>query len=254
MDNREYFPLYPSPFWVTKPLLFFDRLLRLRKHAICQIHEYTPEMFAQGQGWPTHADTMIGIKRLENIEDCIEDVIKNNIPGDLMEAGVWRGGSGILMMAMLKERNIKDRQVWMADSFEGLPRPNPKKYPADKGDKHHLHRELAVSIENVEQNFKKYNLLTEQVKFLKGWFKDTLPAAPIKQLALLRLDGDMYESTLDVLKNLYPKVSPGGYIIIDDYGGLSSCKQAVDDFRKQYAITEAIEVIDWTGIYWKKQI
>ncbi len=250
--NTEYFPLYKSRFISSIPLLFLDRFLRLKNHAICIIHNYKKEMFVEGKGWPTHADTMIGLKRLENIEQCVEDILENNIPGDLMEAGVWRGGAAIFMRALLKDKNIGNRIVWLADSFQGLPKPDPGRYPADKGDKLYKFEELIVPLEDVKYNFEKYNLLDEQVKFLEGWFKDTLPSARVQQLALLRIDGDMYESTMDVLKNMYPKLSKGGYVIVDDYGGIPACKKAVHDYREQNNVTAKIETIDWTGVYWKK--
>ena len=155
-------------------------------------------------------------------------------------------------MYLLKENKITDRIIWVADSFEGLPRPN-KNYTSDIGDKHYSYKQLKVSIEEVKSNFDKYNLLDNQVKFLKGWFKDTLPVAPINKLAVLRLDGDMYESTTDCLENLYPKLSVGGYLIIDDWGALPSTKQAVIDYREKNEITEKIIPVDWTGAFWKKE-
>jgi O-methyltransferase len=103
----------------------------------------------------------------------------------------------------------------------------------------------------VRSNFAKYGLLDDQVVFLKGWFKDTLPVAPIGKLALIRLDGDMYGSTMDALLALYPKLSPGGYCVIDDYA-LDGCKKAVTDYRKNSGISAPIEHIDWTGAYWRK--
>jgi len=205
-----------------------------------------------GQDWPSYAHTMVGLKRLDNIQFCVEDVIKRQIPGDLIETGVWRGGSTIFMRAILKAYDIADRNVWVADSFEGLPMPNEDQYPADKGDPHYKFAELAVSLEQVRENFAKYDLLDDQVKFLKGWFRDTLPTAPIKQLAVLRLDGDMYESTMDALTSLYPKLSVGGYMIIDDYGAIAQCKQAVHDFRNAHQITDEIIGVDWTGVYWQR--
>jgi O-methyltransferase len=90
------------------------------------------------------------------------------------------------------------------------------------------------------------------VVFLKGWFKDTLPTAPIERLAVLRLDGDMYSSTIEALTSLYPKLSPGGFCIIDDYGAIAGCKQAVDDFRREQGITAELQPVDWTGRYWRK--
>jgi len=167
----------------------------------------------EGKDWPLIAYTMIGHKRLDNVQKCFEDVLKNNIPGDLIETGAWRGGTTIFMRAMLRAYGITDRKVWVADSFEGLPRP----VNSDDGWDLSQVDYLKVSLEQVQSNFEKFGLLDEQVQFIKGWFSDTLPTAPIEKLAILRLDGDMYSSTMDSLKNLYYKVSIGGYIIADDY-------------------------------------
>ena len=201
--------------------------------------------------WPSQAHTMIGLVGLNNIQYCMEDIIKNNIPGDVIETGAWRGGATIFMRAILKEYNITDRTVWVADSFQGLPVPDTKNHPDDP----HLeqYKELAVSLEKVQDNFSRYDLLDNQVKFLKGWFKDTLPNAPINQLALLRMDGDYYESTMDALVNLYPKLSVGGWIIIDDYGCIPACARAVNDYRKMHNITSVIQSAGWTIRYWQKQ-
>jgi O-methyltransferase len=252
LNVSEYSSLYPYPKLHVKFLRMLDKVLRKYNYAVCAINEVTEETRKNGTIKPLHADTMIGMKRLNNIEYCVRDIIKNNVEGDLIELGVWRGGAVILMRALLKELNIVDRNVWVADSFEGLPEPDSVKYPADKGDMHSKYEELAISDEDVKHNFEKYGLLDEQVKFLKGWFKDTLPTAPINKLALLRLDGDMYESTMDGLVNLYPKLSKGGYLIIDDWGAVSACKKATEDYRKQHSIAEEIIEIDWTGVYWKK--
>lgn len=202
--------------------------------------------------WSTNAETMIGLKRLDNIQFCIENVIRNNIQGDLIETGVWRGGACIFMRAILAAYGITDKFVFVADSFEGLPKPDEIKYPQDKGDKLYLEKFLEISLEEVRNNFRKYDLLDNQVIFLKGWFKDTLPHAPIEKLSVMRLDGDMYQSTIEPLNYLYTKLSNGGYCIIDDYA-LKGCKQAVDDFRRQNNITTPIQHIDWTGVYWKKE-
>ena len=207
-----------------------------------------------GNIWPPSqmVYTMIGLKRLDNIQFCIENVIKNNIEGDLIETGVWRGGATIFMRMLLKEYGISDKIVYVADSFEGLPKPDPIKYPKDEGDIHYTFDFARVSLENVQNNFKSYDLLDEQVRFLKGWFKDTTKNPPFDKLSILRLDGDMYSSTWEVLENLYDKLSIGGYLIIDDYGAIPNCRQAVNDFRSQRNIHEPIEQIDWTGIFWKK--
>lgn len=250
----EYKPIYVNkPSWKSNLLLYLDRLLRKKRYAICQVMEFAYENHLEGRDWPSHADTMIGIKRLNNIEYCINKIIEEEIPGDFIETGVWRGGATIFMKALLKVNNINDRVVWVADSFEGLPEPD-EKYAEDKGSKHHIWEELAIPLEQVMRNFEKYNLLDDNVKFLKGWFKDTLPSAPIQKLSLLRLDGDLYESTMDGLKNLYPKLTTGGFIIIDDWGAVKGCKQAVIDYRQQNEITTPVETIDWSGVYWKKDV
>ena len=214
---------------------------------------FDPYLRANGMDWPEKAHTMIGMKRLDNIQMCAENIIKENIPGDFFETGTWRGGSVIFMRAILKAYGITNRNVYVADSFEGLPQPSPELYPQDSGDEHHKIDFLSVSLETVKSNFERYGLLDEQVKFLKGWFSDTLPSAPVEQIALLRLDGDMYESTMDGLTNLYPKLSIGGYIIIDDYKAVPACKPAVDDYRQSHGITESIMDIDWAGVYWRRQ-
>ena len=93
--------------------------------------------------------------------------------------------------------------------------------------------------------------MDEQVKFLKGWFKDTLPKALIEKFSLVRLDGDMYESTMDAIVNLYPKLSVGGFLIVDDYC-IENCKKAITDYRIANNITDTIIDIDGTGIFWQK--
>jgi len=196
---------------------------------------------------------MIGLQRLNNLQWCIENVIASNVPGDMIETGVWRGGATILMRAVLRVYGVTDRMVWVADSFEGLPHPDATKYPQDAGDVHHTFEQLVVSLETVKANFDRYGLLDSQVRFLKGWFKDTLHAAPISTLAVIRLDGDMYESTTDAITSLYPKLLPGGYIIVDDYGAVPACKKAIHDYRDAHGITEPIHEIDWTGVYWKRE-
>jgi Macrocin-O-methyltransferase (TylF) len=207
----------------------------------------------EGRDWPAYAHTMIGMKRLDNLHKCCESVLARNVPGDFIETGVWRGGASIFMRAVLKEYRVSERVVWVADSFQGLPRPNAEKYPADEKSRLYERKEFRVRLEEVRANFAKYGLLDEQVKFLSGWFKDTLPTAPIKQLAILRLDGDLYESTMDALTNLYPKVSAGGYVLVDDYGGIWGCKKAIDEFSTEHGITlRQVDPEDyWQGVYWK---
>ena len=205
-----------------------------------------------GQIWPPTlmAHTMIGRKRLDNLQACIESVVHDKIPGDLIETGVWRGGATIFMKACIRALGENSRTVWVADSFAGLPPPS-KDYPQDKGDVHYTYPSLAVSLENVRDNFAKYDLLDEHIQFLKGWFSETLKTEKIGNLAVIRLDGDMYESTIDAISALYPKLSRGGYLIVDDYC-LKPCAQAIHDYRNEHGIKDEIIDIDGTGVFWRK--
>jgi len=205
----------------------------------------------EGRDWPVSAETMIGLKRLDNLQFCVSDVIKRGIPGDVIETGVWRGGASIFMRAVLRAYGDRTRKVWVADSFQGLP-DSSGKYDADTSNQTWAAGDLAVSASEVRANFARYGLLDDQVQFIEGFFQDTLAEAPIEQLAVARLDGDLYESTIVALEALYPKLSVGGYLIIDDYF-LENCRHAVEDFRRDNQITEPITEIDWTGVYWRRE-
>jgi O-methyltransferase len=214
---------------------------------------HDPALREVGRDWPSSAHSMIGTRRMQNLRELCEAVISEGVPGDFIETGVWRGGACIMMRAILKAYGDTTRTIWVADSFEGLPKPDAGKYAADEGDRHHTHPELAISMEQVQDNFRAYGLLDSQVRFLKGWFRDTLPAAPIEKLAILRLDGDMYESTMDGFVNLYHKVSPGGYVIVDDYYAVPACKTATQDFLDARGLADQVEIkeIDGMGVYWQ---
>nr|WP_255928508.1 TylF/MycF family methyltransferase [Streptantibioticus rubrisoli] len=208
---------------------------------------------AGGLDVPTVAHTMIGMRRLNNIQECVEQVLRDGVPGDFIETGVWRGGACILMRALLKAHGVTDRNVWLADSFAGVPVTSEGSHPLDQDmEFHNLNWVLACSEEQVRENFSRYGLLDDQVKFLPGMFADTLPSAPIDRLAILRIDGDLYESTMDALVNLYPKLSVGGFAIFDDYA-IPACRQAVQDYRREHGIDEPIETVDVTGVYWRRK-
>lgn len=206
------------------------------------------------------AISMLPLVRFENLRSCMEDVIKRQVPGDFIETGVWRGGATIFMRALLKTYGIKDQNVWVADSFEGLPFPDPEKFPKEAAARQgkvmtKLFDNLEASLDDVRQSFEAFGMLDDQVHFLKGWFKDTLPSAPIERLALMRLDGDFYESTHDALTHLYDKLSIGGIVIIDDYGEdhWTDCRKAVDDFRERRGITSPLINVDNVCRWWRKE-
>ncbi len=198
--------------------------------------------------WPL---TMIGSRRLDNVEQCMRSVLEEGVPGDFIETGVWKGGTTIFMRGVLRAYGIADRRVYVTDSFEGVPAPDTTRYPADQGSDFHLWPGLAVDLATVKENFARFGLLDDQVEFVKGWFRDTLPALRGHSWAILRLDGDLYESTMDALENLYDDLAVGGWLIVDDYD-IEACRQAVTDFRAARGVTDEINPIDENGICWQK--
>jgi O-methyltransferase len=244
----EYSPIMPRDPVRRMAIKLFDKAgLRL-----CRAKRPTMEARLRGTDLSNIPHTMISWSRLDNLQESMERVLAEGIPGDFIETGIMRGGSVIFMRAVLKAYGVTNRTVWAADSFAGMPAPNPEKYPADAGTMWHTLPVGEVSLEHIQRNFSRYDLLDDQVRFLKGWFRDTLPTAPIERLALLRLDGDLYESTMDALVPLYPKLSVGGYCIVDDYN-LECCKLAIEDYRREHGIDEEIIPIDGAGVYWRKR-
>jgi O-methyltransferase/8-demethyl-8-(2,3-dimethoxy-alpha-L-rhamnosyl)tetracenomycin-C 4'-O-methyltransferase len=216
--------------------------------AASKVDRYYDNVREQGWDWPSKAPSMIGARRMENVRSECERVIRAGVPGDFMETGVWRGGACIMMRAVLKAYGIADRRVIAADSFAGFPAPSA----ADAGFEHSAREEFAVPLEEVKAAFARYGLLDGQVVFLEGLFKDTLPSAPVAALAVLRLDGDLYESTRDGLASLYRKLSPGGSLIADDYFLFDGHRKAIDEFRAAHGIADPIRRIDDFGGYWIK--
>lgn len=196
--------------------------------------------------------SMMGRLRLDSLHHCLDIVRTERLDGDLAECGVWRGGGCILMAGYLTAYGLTEKQVFVADSFEGLPRPST---PHDAGLDLTKERfpELAVSVDAVRENFQAYGLDRPNVHYVKGWFSESLPHAPIERLALLRMDGDLYSSTMDILNNLYDKVVAGGIVIVDDYGAIDACRKAVHDFfSARNAPQPTMHEIDWTGVWFRK--
>ena len=242
--SRRLHRLHQRAYWSVQTLLARRGLELLRQS--------DHKAGAQGLGWTAIGETMVGITRLEQIEACIADVMTDDVPGDFIETGVWRGGASIFMRALLDVHGDTERTVWLADSFAGLPKPDVESYPVDKGNRlWQQGAQLAISLEQVRANFERHGFLDDRVRFLRGWFRDTLPTAPVEHLAILRLDGDMYESTMVALEALYDRLSVGGYVIVDDYA-LPTCVQAIADFRQRRDIHDPIVRVDWTGVHWRK--
>ncbi len=211
------------------------------------LSKYDEQSRVGGRDWPLTAHTMIGLKRLDNLQECMETVIADNVPGDFIETGVWRGGACIFMRGVLHSLGIIDRIVWCADSFRGFPAPTRDDDIALATQPEQDH--LAVTLNDVMHNFKLYGLLDNRVQFISGWFSHSLPG-PVDQLAVLRLDGDLYKSTMDALTALYPLLSPGGFCIVDDWN-VPMCRKAVHDYFDEPWNKPIID-IDGHSVYWRK--
>ncbi len=215
---------------------------------------FDPARREVGRDIPQQAHSMIGLRRLRHLRCVAEQVLRDQVAGDFLEAGVWRGGACILLRGVLAAYGVKGRRVVVADSFAGLPPPDPR-HPKDAATLFDFHTrpELAVSLDSVKRNFAAYGLLDDQVEFVPGFFAETLPGwAPGRQLAILRLDGDLYSSTMDTLEALYDRVAPGGFIIADDYGVVVDARRAILDFRRARGIDAPMEAIDGDAVVWRK--
>jgi O-methyltransferase len=230
-----------------RPIL---RVLKRQNLVLARRRRIEPDYIEEGRPvGPLVGETMIGRHRLDHLQWCVEDVVARDVPGDLIEAGVWKGGSVILMRAVLTVLD-SNKRVYVADSFQGLPPPT---HPVDDPEVFKRFADLSISRRDVEAAFRRYGLLDDQVRFVEGWFSEALPIVSDRAWAVIRIDADMYESTMDALTRLYPNLSPGGYLVVDDYGNLAPCRRAVDDYRAANHITETIQEIDWTGVFWQRR-
>lgn len=208
---------------------------------------------AAGMDWPLQGLTMAGLRRLDDLQSCVESVVRDHVEGDLIEAGAWRGGASILMRATLDSLGVDERTVFVADSFEGFPMGQDGDFPDDRElDDLGVFNFLAVSLEEVKGNFARLGC-DRGVTFVPGFFEETMPGLRDGRWSLVRLDGDTYEATRLTLESLYPRLSAGGYLIVDDYGALEECRHGVDEFRREHGIEEPLEEIDWTCVRWRRE-
>jgi hypothetical protein len=208
---------------------------------------------AAGMDWPLHGLTMVGLQRLDDLQACVETVVRDDVGGDLIEAGSWRGGASLLMRATLDTLGAADRTVFVADSFQGFPEA-----PGNLSEGYDLSLDLAnsdflaVPLEEVKENFARFGC-ERGVTFVPGFFQDTLPPLAGRKWSIVRLDGDTYEAVWTGLESLYAGLSLGGYVIVDDYLALDRCREAIDDYRREHGIAEPLEPIDWCGVRWRKE-
>jgi O-methyltransferase len=230
---------------------FFEKFFLPKGVTIALWQPFDVAKRRKGLDWPLYAETMIGLERLNQFHSALEIIEEEKIPGNILEAGVWRGGAVIFAAQFLNVWQIEGRSVYAADSFQGLPRPE-KEFPADNGDVHHNYDFLSVSLEEVKENFSSYLVPTENgnVVFVEGFFAESLQNLDCGPLAILRMDGDMYSSTIHTLDSLFDKVSPGGFVIVDDWF-LPGARAAVKDFLSSRNLTLEIHEIDGSGAFFR---
>ena len=245
MSDREMQPFLPSSGGTRPTVLFVDdeerilRSLRMLFHKDYEVKTTTDghEALAMVRGTKVHVlvsdqrmPIMPGVELLRLVKEASPNTMRLLLTGySDLEAIVGSINEGEIFRYIAKP--------WSTEEIKGTVAKAA---------------EIALSLEEVQELFARYDLLDEQVGFLKGWFKDTLPTAPIERLALLRLDGDLYESTMDALTALYDRLSPGGFVIVDDYYALAACQQAVDEFRAARGADEPLERIDRDSVFWRK--
>ena len=205
-------------------------------------------------------DTLASTPRLKSTIYLSKAALK--VHGDFVETGVYRGGTTAIMMKLLMQFD-KTRKLFAFDSFEGLPAPNLMDGDNSFGIKG-VQGSINASMDEFVFNLKKWEAFDDNIiQISKGYFNETLPVSNVKQIAFLRLDGDLFISTHDALVNLYAKVVPGGYIYVDDYGSFAGCRKAVDIFRTKNHIFEKIHYvrenhnfnqITFEGIWWRKHL
>jgi O-methyltransferase len=202
--------------------------------------------------------TMTSPERLVSLSRGIDHIVRQRIPGDIVECGVWRGGSMLLVARKLARLKDTGRKLYLFDTFEGMSEPGKEDVSAvdntSAKDLMNVADKMAgdnvwcySALDEVKANLGKGGYPMENIRFIKGKVEDTLPEPSIGQIALLRLDTDWYESTKHELETLYEKLVPGGILIIDDYGHWSGSQKAVDEFIAANNISIFLQRIDYTG-------
>lgn len=206
--------------------------------------------------------SMIGPERLVANMDAVAYIVRRGIPGSLVECGVWRGGSVLAMILTLQDLGVTDRDVYLFDTFEGMTEPSA--YETSRFNEPAMETwETAkaegrvpweqtfgpgtFSAEGVRDLMIETGYPTDRIHFVIGRVEETVPDQAPAQIALLRLDTDWYDSTLHELTHLYPRLSGGGVLIIDDYGHWDGCRKAVDEYFAQVAPDVLLTRVDYSA-------
>jgi|SRR5215469_2997713 len=244
LPTAVYEPLYNFSFRLYKALL---RHCYFRHVAACWVARDSAGLFRARSVYSVMPYSLVGASGLEATFDAASDLVSKNIPGDFVECGVARGGCAALL-ATVAARDFVARRVWLFDSFEGLPSPTSHDFSGDrKSTGKHIRPLVRGSCLGTKDEvewllFSKFAFERNSIVLVQGWFQDTLPVyrPGLGRIALLRIDGDWYESTSCCLENLYDNVSPGGWVIVDDYGVCFGCKKAVQEFFEKRKIRPAL--------------
>jgi O-methyltransferase len=195
--------------------------------------------------------TMTSIERVYALRESVKYIIRHNVPGSIVECGVWKGGSMMAVAKTLLELET-ERDLYLFDTFEGMPPPTAVDVDlygvqADVLLKTNPMTPAIAPFKEVCRNMYSTGYNPTRINLVRGKVEDTLPRAAPREIALLRLDTDWYQSTLHELVHLYPRLIKGGILIIDDYGHFVGSKKAVDEYFQKNGIPIFLNRIDYTG-------
>ena len=237
------------------------------RDAVMNIHYQSYAEYIDGNDWPKspHCLSMLGQRRLDNYAIAVMTAVYDRIPGHIIETGVWRGGASMFAAKTIEVLgNVDRRKVFFCDSFKGIPKVEGK--AVSKQDKTAWKYQILNDndVGRVRSRVQSFRVDTSNVAYVEGYFNESIPALiknnPELTFSVIRLDGDTYFSTMDAIKELYPRLNKGGFIIIDDYIDWIGCKRAIDDYRREHAITEPITMVPHKigekarGVYWRKGV
>ena len=201
--------------------------------------------------------TMTSPERLLALCDAIQYIVDQDLPGDIVECGVWRGGSMMAAASTLLQAGDASRRLWLFDTFDGMSEPdaadidlagNPATRLLSEQDKQDAMSIWCRSpLDEVKSNLASTGYPDGQMEFVAGKVEETIPGKIPETISCLRLDTDWYESTMHELVHLYPRLVPGGVLIIDDYGHWQGCRRAVDEYIEKNSLSLFLNRIDYTG-------
>jgi O-methyltransferase len=202
--------------------------------------------------------TLTSPERIFSVIEAVSHVAARNIPGAIVECGVWRGGSMMAAALALRDMKCEDRDLYLFDTFEGMTKPVAVDIHSSSGNSALVEFEQTqlgpdsstgcyATLPEVKAAMARTQYNPDRLHFIRGKVEDTIPSQAPASIALLRLDTDWYESTRHELEHLFPRLSPGGILIIDDYGEWQGARKATDEFIAHHAPALFLSRIDDTG-------